>query len=73
MALAFIWIPSIYFSPTLHNKNTFSQEKSENDFERQADSQTIFCEIEETRNNTSNNFINDLKILLKNMVINLSW
>jgi len=67
MMLIFIWIPSIYFSTSLHNNRRVSMERNESDGKRYTDVQSVYGHLDQNKDEKKT-FLNDLKILCKNFV-----
>jgi len=65
--LIFIWIPSIYFCPSLHNNRRISMERNENEGKRCTDIQSVYGHLDQDKDE-KNTFLNDLKILCNNFV-----
>lgn len=67
MTLSFLWIPSIYFSPTLHNNRRISIEKKESESRKCTDIQSVYGHLDKDIEE-KNMFLSDLKVLCKNFV-----
>lgn len=71
MIVAFVFIPSVYFRPNLHSekRNSTEREKIEEDLKRLSDAMSVYRESVET-NTEKIKILEDLKILLRNYVLN---